>query len=173
MEIVVNTIYTYERLVKFNNFYAKRRKGLWIIMGIFSGLYLLMFLAEYVMFRYVNMDYLMYLLLFLLLTIFYLVMLVVVPRARLKKSKVLGGLTTFTFKDTHFESKHQSALISEVRNNSYELIYRIMEDNENIYLFVSRNQACILDKNGIENGTVESLKAFLRTKVEPKKIKLK
>ena len=100
-------------------------------------------------------------------------MLFVVPRFSLKKAKSLNAVCSVTFKDDQMEVSAETENASETGTMKYSVIHKVMEDEQCFYLYRTKNQAHIIDKDGFISGNAEDFREFLRGKIEPKKFKCK
>lgn len=172
MEFVNKTVYSYDMLLRFNNFFAKSKKFTWILMIGLDIFITALLCFDFIMFGF-DSQMLLYLVLILTITATYIIMMLVVPRFSLKKSKLLDAVCTFTFTDEQFEISAESAFSSESASLKYSALYSVMEDEQCFYLFRTKNQANLINKDGFISGNAEDFREFLRGKVEPKKFKCK
>lgn len=174
MNIRVKTTYSYKALVAFNDFCVKSKKFIWITFGATFIWFGLFFAIEYIEYGWVDPELRGLFLFWTFFVLLYAGLTLILPRISLKKAISLNAECTITFLEDKIEETCVSELINESGNYSYKLIHKVCESKDYIYVFVARNRAIILDKNGFESGSEQELKAFLRTKLlEPKKIKFK
>ncbi len=171
MDIKVKTTYSYKTLVAFNDYYIRSKKFIWITVGVLFILYGLLFAIEYIGVGRIDPVLVGNFLFWTFFVLLYVGLVVLIPRISLKKANNLNAVCTVTFLEDNMEETCVSELINETGNYSYKLVYKVCESKDYIYIFVAKNRAVILDKKGFEAGSVNELKAFLRTKLEPKKIK--
>ncbi len=172
MEFVNRTVYSYDLLLRFNNFFAKSKKLMWIFMIGFDILITVIFCFDFIMYGF-DSQMILYMILILAITATYIIMMLVVPKFSLKKSKLLDAVCTFTFTDEQFEINAESSYSSENASLKYSALYKVMEDDQCFYLFRTKNQANVIDKDGFVTGNITDFREFLRGKIEPKKFKCK
>ena len=172
MEFTIKTVYSYETLLNFNSFYARSRKGFWGIVIALDILYSAFISVIFGAFGF-DEDLFFAWLFLMLITALYLVIYFVLPRFKLKKSPLLDAVCIVTFTDEKIIIDAETAHSTESVEIKYSGIVKVMEDDEYFYLFRTKNNANIIDKNGFITGNAEAFKDFLRGKIEPKNFKCK
>ena len=73
-------------------------------------------------------------------------------------------IITYTFFKNHFISKNEEKEAS----TSYFNIYKVIETKTNYYIYMSREYAFIISKDGFIKGKEEEFKEFIKKKVKLK-----
>ncbi|MBQ9743149.1 MAG: YcxB family protein [Ruminococcus sp.] len=172
MEFSVVTEYNYKRRVRFTDYYSTHRVILWVLIGIFAlyGIYWIRDMILNGVWLYYNLFPLIYCLFFIILLVF---SYFILPRIRLRKSDANNLTCTLTFNEDAFVMVTDSPLVQENSRISYEQIYKVAEGKEDMYIFLTKRNALIVDKSGFVQGDESKLKAFLSTKLDKKKIRFK
>ncbi len=170
MELSVVTEYNYKRRVRFTDYYFTHRIVLWVLIGIFAadGIYWIWDMILNGVWLYYNLFPLIYCLFFILLLVF---SYFIFPRIKLRRSAANNLTCALTFHDDAFVMVTDSPLVQENSRISYEQIYKIAEGKEDMYIFLTKRNALIIDKSGFVQGDEHQLKDFLSTKLDKKKIK--
>ncbi len=171
-EFECETVYDMNRLMRFNLHHFLRKKWFIASVLVMVGFVALTFIVSWI-FEGFNGDLFFALVVVLGLCLLYLVLTLVVPFFTVKKSpNYLANLHMSFFKDG-FSVAADTKMGDENSNLRYEAIYRITESKSDLYLYISSNQAMIVDKNGFTLGDAECLKAFLYARVKPSIYKCK
>ena len=97
----------------------------------------------------------------------------ILQKRGMKKHPAHEATVTFCFTEDHFNEQTVSATVNSSTTLQYAAIHKVTESANQIYLYNTANSAYVVSKNGFTQGTVDDLKALLRAKLEPKKIKFK
>ena len=173
MTINVTSVYTKERLLKLNNYMVKTKKFLWIIMALCT----ILDLSAYCLFNFVwaindstiNLGTYLILVWDAMFVFGYLIL----PRISIKKAKNLNAEIKFSFDEESFKTEFSSSEIEENSTTKYSVIKKIVKNGSDIYLFVSRVQALIVDASALPEEDLAQLKKLLQSKVPEKKFKWK
>ena len=77
-----------------------------------------------------------------------------------------------TFTEDSINENTVTSTTTQNTLSSYDAVYKVTQDEKFIYVFVAKNAACIIDKEGFIEGDLESLVSLLRSKLDPNKIRL-
>lgn len=170
-EIVCRTNYDYDTLLKFQRFVLFRKKKFIIPLKIFaSAAIFLSLVAELVIcilygFESTNIT----LLLFLVLAAgFYAFVNLISPVISAKKQAKNELKLKFTFTDEEIKIEARALLVNEDVSIKYAYIKEYYEYDNSFYLFISMNQAYIINADLIENSNENMLREFLRSKIKQK-----
>lgn len=95
------------------------------------------------------------------------------PKIYAKNAKALfESDTVVVFNEDDFSVTDTGGGISGTSAVKYEELFKVCERKDVIYLFIEPAKAHVIPKKDIVKGTAEELRAFLQSKVAPKKYKL-
>ena len=177
MTIKNNTVYTFDALYSFNKNFLKSRKSTWIMHIVSTALVLLSFalhLFTELAYGDGKPDAIMIYLLMLILVIdmYSILACTVLLKARIKKSPQLNTTVETVFTEESFTENSATTNMTSSSVVSYDKILKASQDEKYLYLYIAKNAAAILDKNGFANeGDLEYLISLLRIKLPPEKIK--
>ena len=86
------------------------------------------------------------------------------PRVTVRKALALNTAVHFEFNDENYTVSAKSDKIDENSTSAYSTISKVTETKDFIYIFISKVQAFIVDKNGFTEGTPDGLIDFLVSK---------
>lgn len=170
MPIEINTIYDKKRILAFNDYIAKSRIALWIYMGICT---LIVLAGSIYIALFGHMTGAIYAAIAAIVVIDALTAFVyiVFPRITLEKNRNVGTVIKYTFRDDCFMINAESTNVQESSTIKYPLIKKIRQSGGDIYLFVSKLQAFIVDTSALDEAQREQLRELLGGCVDAKKIK--
>ena len=171
MEISVTTCYDYKQLLRFQYYHMLQRKAMWIFIAICDLLLLWLFAAAYLAYGF-RTEVLLNLILLLLVWFGVPFSAWAVPRITMKKADTLGAVCNYTFEAEGFRLKSESPQFLEDSFVKYVSIYKVYESRYCFYIYISKFQAYILDKDDFTEGTPEDLRELLRDTTDEKKLKL-
>lgn len=173
MEFKIHTLYNRERLLRyymFMTFISKRRRWLWIFiiaMNLFMGGFCIW------MNSHIGMEpsILIRAMFIPILSILMLLINLIGPLTAVKRTPAYQAHCSFRFGEEGIEACAEGPKLRENLTMDYSAITKVVEDKEVFYIHLSATQAYILDKSGFEQGDPASFKEFLRSRIEPKRIK--
>ena len=136
MPIQVTTVYTKERLLRFNNFVVRSKGWMWILMAactlIVGAAYgLLLSLGE----RDRMVEWGFFFILFL--DLFYFSMTVLLPRFTVKKAKNLDTSVQYAFDVDAFFAEAKNQYVDEKTTVKYTMLKRVVCRDGELYLLIS------------------------------------
>ena len=161
MEFSAATVYTYERLYGFNIFVAKKKLWFWILLAV-STLMCGMAFALSLSMGDVGLFEIFLVALIVLIDVVSIITYFVIPRSSIKKSPALNSTVNFEFYHDNLKISAETRFGKEVSELRYSAIVKYAERVNDIYLFISKNQAFIIDEASLSGATVEELKEFLK-----------
>lgn len=168
----ITTVYTRERLLRFNSYVARSKTALWWIIGICT----LIVIACTAWLHYwglADSESDRHLLYILLLDGLFLFLYLVLPRFTVKKQRSLNATVTYTFEQEQFRLAASGPLAEETATIRYGALRSIAKNKTELYLFVSRAQAYVVDLSALSEQELAGLKALLEGTVKPRKFKWK
>ncbi len=170
MSIKTNSVYTKERLIRFNNYVILSKKLLWLMMSISTLL-----VYSCVVFMYFNggdAKTVIYSAVFLtFLDLFYIFVSFILPRFTLKKSKTLNARITCVFKENEFDLSVSSDNFDESSTIRYPTLTKVVKNKNDVYLFISPNQAFITSLDGLSDDEINDLHFLLADSISKKLFK--
>jgi len=161
MEFSAATVYTYERLYGFNIFVAKKKLWFWILLAV-STLLCAMSLGLSIAMKDVGIFEIFLVALIVLMDVVSVITYFVIPRSAIKKSPALNSTVNFEFYHDYLKISADTKLGKENSELRYSAIVKYAEANNDVYLYISKNQAFIIDKASLTGATVEELRDFLK-----------
>ena len=170
MFVELTTVYDKKRILAFNDYIARSKKGFWIFMGVCTFIVLgaVGFVAAL---GDLDMTMIMLLGLVLLVDALEVFIYVVFPRVTLKKNKNVGTNIKYTFREDNFEIVAENPNMHETATIKYSIIKKIRRNGNDVYLFISNFQCYIVDVSELSPLQVGEFKALIAQNIDSKKIK--
>lgn len=165
MEFSAATVYTYERLYGFNIFVAKKKLWFWILLAVSTLLCAMSFGLSLAM-GDVGIFEIFLISLVVLIDVVSVITCFVIPRSAIKKGPAFNSTVNFEFYHDYLKISADTKLGKENSELRYSAIVKYAEANNDVYLFISKNQAFIIDKASLTGGNAEKLVEFLKLKIE-------
>ena len=171
MEINNSTVYTRERFFKFNRYFAKNQKFLWIALPIatfFTYLVaLLQALFSELSFPMAVCAFTLTLFDIILPLMFFLIM----PRYALKKTKIIDTVIEYKFTESELFVNVSNENIDEKTSIKYSLFQKAAKNKDELYLFLSASNAFVVDLSVTSDEEKAQIKDALKSNL--KKVKWK
>lgn len=177
MKITLETQYTKERLLKFNRFHAfsnTKRIVFYSVVTVLLSFSAVISVINGIINKSFNSYSYYFILLFVftvLLDAFNLFTALILPLFTVKKAKSLNAILTYTFEDDGFTMKSHSEFADGDDFYAYSAFERAVNKNDELYLYISRNNCYIADISSLTAFEKEQIKAKLVENV--KKVKWK
>ncbi|MBR7116543.1 MAG: YcxB family protein [Clostridia bacterium] len=167
MKLSAATIYDKERLLRFSIYSSLKRRALWVMLILCT----ILVTAIYFYFGCPSFFDTIGLCFFLVLVIDGVILFThfVLPSITIKQSPSLNARLTYDFGVNSIKLVVESQNASGQNEIFYTAIKQVMESKEDIYLFLSNQQAYVVDKSGFTEGSADELVAFLKEKGVPYK----
>ena len=170
MKLTSRTLNDRERLLRFSNYVGLHKIKLWLILFAVTALVTVPFILQFTGFG-VDAKVIVAFCLVLIVDIFYLVSYFVVPRYALNKSPLLGLTIVFTFLDSIFAMDALTKKGSDRSTFKYSELVKVRESKQDLYLYITKSQAFIVDKSGFSEEELTELKNYINSKIEGKSTK--
>ena len=170
MPITVSTVYTKERLIRLQHFTAANKPVFWTIMIICT----LLVAGCWVWLASLSLpvdEFNLYLLYILLLDTFVLFLYFVLPYLTVRKNKSLDAVLTYTFEEGQFHIDASSAMVTESLTSQYAAIYRAVRNKADLYLYINRMSAYIIDLSSLSGEQLALLERTLKAALPAKKVR--
>ena len=170
MPIQVSTVYSKERLLRFNSYVVGSKKAMWVLMAVCTvvvcGGYALLAVLDAVsdMVRFC-------LVLILAMDAVFIVCSLLLPRLTIRKAKNLDLVIHYTFEMGSFHLEAANAYANESSTLQYAMLTKAAKRGDELYLFLSRIQAYIVDLSQLSPEQTRELKRILETSMEPRKLR--
>ncbi len=172
MPIQITTVYTKERLFRFNLYYQLvQRKWFLILLAfemILTAVILIKDIADGPPWSEVNM--IMFAIIWVL-GITWIVTTLIVPRFSYKKAKSLKAVIEMTFSEENLRYSVSSAHSTESGEMQYGMFVKYIRNKDDLYLFISARQVWIVDLSALSPEQTEQLHTLLSQKIVSKKNK--
>lgn len=162
------TIYDKERLIRFNNFVALRKRIFWSFMIVCTVLTSISFVLTLALKSYDLTIFICFAIIVVIDTTFVFCYFIL-PRITINKAITLNADIFFEFKEDTFKISATTKNGAESSKLNYSAIIKVMESNQDIYLYISTRQAYIVDKSGFNSGCPSEFVNFLKGKNIPYK----
>ena len=169
MEIKVESTYDYDANKKFARFFIFRGKY-YKVKRIISFIILILFTAfcAYYSMKFDEIKHINFCVLcfvwFVNIYIYF-----IRPKSNYKKNKFKNVLNTFIFKEDSITISSLGNGINGSSDISYSSIRKIFETDDAFYIFISANQAFLINKKNNDKITINDLRNLLSSKLPPKK----
>ena len=168
MKFSNRTVYDKKRLIRFNNFIILKKRFFWALM-IVCTVFVLGSVGFTLSLGIYNSTIFFCFALIVLLDITYAFCYLVLPRFTVNKAVALNTNIIYEFQEDSFKISATNKNGIESSELNYLSIIKVMASKCDIYLFVSKHQAYILDKSGFEIGCPDEFFGFLKDKNIPYK----
>ena len=161
MEFSANTVYTYDRLCGFNTYVVLKRLWFWILLCISTVLCAISFALSLAT-DSVGIFEIFLIAFVVLIDVVSVITYFVVPRSAIKKAPAFNSTVNFEFYHDYLKISADTKHGKEASELRYSAIVKYAETKSDAYLFISKNQAFIIDKASLTGATVEELRDFLK-----------
>ena len=172
MPIEIKTVYTKERLLRFS-YYVFGRKLILNILYLILGIFALLTLIAGAILDVLTIEIALMLSVGLLIVLAYFLLNLLLPLILVRKAKNLNTDINYSFSEENLSIIAENSLINENTNIKYDIFKKIVKYKNELYLFIEKYQAFIVDLSETDEEIVSTLKALLSTKVARKKFKWK
>lgn len=165
MRFSADTAYSYERLLRFSDYTCIKKKWMWILMAAATVIVSLSFSLQFFSIGYdPTITWAFCGVVFI--DAAYAFMCFVLPRITLKKSPALNANIHFEFYDELYRIEAVLPSGKEQSELSYTAIQKLKYTDSDLYLFISQNQAYIVDRAGFTLGSSDEFIDFLQSKID-------
>ena len=172
MPVSVNTVYTKERLLRFNNYVMASKKLTWILFGICTLWVAVCFIVLTAL-GLTDSTVTLCMILLIVIDITYVLCAFVIPRFTLSKAKHRNTEVHYAFGDDSFELCAVNQYANETSVVRYSAIAMVGKKDTDLYLFISRQQGYIVDLSALSDEQITLLRETLAGKIPDKKFKWK
>lgn len=166
-DIACHSVYDYDTVYELNKFFLNRRgKSNRFLNAVLITVNIIIFLIFVFITAFSGFDTLITVatLLIVLLDALCLFCRVALPKIVSKKASSVTTEITFRFKEDEIEIEAKKPNFIENSTVRYEGITDFEENKNYFYLFISKNQAYVVDINRLENSNPSFLRNFLTEK---------
>ena len=164
MKLTARTVNNKERLIRFSNYAGLHKLGLWLALLAATVFVTIPFVLQFTG-QGIDARVIIGFCLVTGLDFFYVSSYFIIPRATLKKSPLLGVTIVFTFLDSIFAMDALTKKGSDRSTFRYSDLVKIAESKEDLYLYITKNQAFIVDKSNFTEEELSELKAYIKSKI--------
>ncbi len=171
MNLSVSTFYDKDRLLRFSAFSGLRRIGMWVFFAIASIFVTVGFILQFLGMG-IDGTVIFCFVIVWLVDLFYLFSYFVLPRLTVKKMPLLGVKIDFLFLDSIFVMTSVTNRGEDKSTFKYSELHKIIEAKYDLYLYITKHQAFILDKTNLSEEQIKELKDHIQGKIDgntPKK----
>jgi len=168
MKLTARTVNNKERLLRFSNYVGLHKMVLWLVLLAATVLVTIPFVWQFTG-GGIDARVIIAFTLIVGIDFFYVSSYFILPRATLKKSPLLGVTIVFTFLDSIFAMDALTKKGSDRSTFKYTDLVKIAESKEDLYLYITKNQAFIVDKSCFTEEELSELKSYIKGKIDSKK----
>ena len=165
MKFSASTVYSYKRLLNFSDYTCLKKKWIWIVMAAASIIVSICFSLQFTLLGYDSTLTFSFCAV-ILIDLLYSFMCFGLPRITLKKSPALNAQIRFEFYESFYKIEASLSNGNEQSQLNYSALKKVDKTKNSIYLYVSQNQAYIVDKDGFTLGSAEEFMSFISSKIE-------
>ena len=163
-----HTIYDKKRLIRFSDFVALRKRFFWIFIVVCNALILVAF-AFNIAFKSYDSVIPSCFTLTIVIDLICVFCSFIFPRITVKRSPALNADILFEFQEDSFKVSAKTKNSTDFSELNYPALVKVMESEQDIYLYLSARQAYVLDKSGFNSGSPDEFVEFLKDKNIPYK----
>ena len=172
MELKISTVYTKQRLVRFNDYFWAQRKGFFatfvvctlLVWGCAIFLSIFDALSDTIRLCCGMVTVLDITLLFSAFLI---------PRLTVKKSPTINAVMGYSFNEEEMKITAETNTENASVTLKYAAIVKVGKKNDDLYLFISARQAYIVDVSALSEIELLALKALVTSHLSARKVKWK
>ena len=171
MELKISTVYTKQRLLRFNDYFWKQRKVFFSFMAACT-LLIWACVGFLIMINALTDTVVLCGAMVTLMDLAYLFGAFVMPRL-VKKSPSVDAVLNFSFKDS--EMNYTAETTQEIASGTikYSAIIKVGKKDDDVYLFISKRQGYIVDVSALSEIELLALKALVTAHLPAGKVKWK
>ncbi len=172
MELKISTVYTKQRLVRFNDYFWAQRKGFFATFAVCTLLVwgCTLFLS---IFDALNDTVRLCCGMVTVLDVTLLFSAFVLPRLTVKKSPTIDAVMGYCFNEEAMNISAETNTENASVTLKYPAIVKVGKKNEDLYLFISARQAYIVDTSELTEIELLALKALVTSHLPARKVKWK
>ena len=163
MNIVSTTVMDEKRMARLFRHFWSKRIAIWILLGIATVFSLLSIVITVFSEEFEAQKLMSPIIIILMDAIVPLYCFGITPLTA-KKNPLMGSTYTLEFVEENVKTNIASSSMNSTGELEYSMIIKADENKSDMYLYISKNQAYIVDKSKLVGGTSEELKAFLKSK---------
>ena len=171
MELKISTVYTKQRLLRFNDYFWKQRKVFFSFMAACT-LLIWACVGFLIMINALTDTVVLCGAMVTLMDLAYLFGAFVLPRLA-KKSPSVDAVLTYVFKDGEINISAETAQESSTATMKYPAIIKVGKKDDDVYLFISKRQGYIVDVSALSEIELLALKALVTSHLPARKVKWK
>ena len=172
MPIHITTVYTKERLMRFNRYYQLVQRKWFLILLAFEMVLTAAWLVKDIADGLPVSDGTILLFgMAWVLGITWIIMTLIVPRFSYKKAKSLNAVMEMTFSEENLHYSVSSAHSTESGEMQYGMFVKYIRNKDDLYLCSSARQVWLVDLSALTPEQTEQLHTLLSQKIVSKKNK--
>lgn len=170
MDIKSTTVYTRERLIRFSDYFARMKMTGWIIYAVLTAIIIA---GDVFLFLHGALTEQMIFLtaLAILIDLLMVFMFVILPRLTVKKTNSYEARLNYSFSEEEVHLESEGKLFRDSTSFKYGAIEKAAAYKDDLYLFISKRQAYIVDLSAMSADDVSELRSLLAMKIPANKIK--
>ncbi len=167
VKYTAKSVYTLDRLMRFNTFHAFSKKWIWILLALCTAFVYVTGIFSIITNGWDNK--LAFSMLFItLLDVLYVLLALVLPRFTFKKTPGFEAVIDFQFYDDIFVSDVKTDKLTEHTEVKYESVTNARISGGDLYLYISANQAHIVDTSTLSPNDLSGFIAHIYNAIPEK-----
>lgn len=170
MEIKVTTVQDKKRLIRYSDYYAKMRKSYFITYAVLTlWIFILdayLYVKDALTFELIAMGALAVVLDLILIAAFW-----IVPRIAIRKSPSFNAVLSYVFREDGADFTAEAMMMKNSGSFKYPAIIKVCYNEPDIYLFISKRQAYIVDTTELSETELYALRGLVSSHLPPRKVK--
>ena len=163
MNIVSTTVMDEKRIARLFRHFWSKRIAIWILLGIATAVSLLSIVITVFGEEFEAQKLISPIIIITFDALIPLYCFGITPLTA-KRSPLMDSVYTLEFGEENIKTNIASSSMNSTGELEYSMIIKVDENKTDMYLYITKNQAYIVDKAKLEGGTAEELKAFLKDK---------
>ena len=172
MEIKVTTVHNKKRMIKYSDYFAGMRKP-FLIFDLICTVVLLACDVFLIMLSALTFELILMTALVIFVDLLMVASFWVIPRIAIKKSHNTDAVLSYVFCDDGADFTAESMMIKESGSFKYPAIIKVCKNDTDVYLFISKRQAYIVDISELSEIETLAFKALVTAHLPARKVKWK
>ncbi len=172
MEIKITTLQDKKRLIRFSDYFAKMKKSYFIVYALLTlWIFILdayLYLKDALSFELIAMAVLVVIIDLMLVAVYW-----IVPRIALGKAHNRDAVLSYVFREDGVYFTAEAMMMKNSGSFDYHAIIKVCKNGGDVYLFISKRQAYIVDVSELSEVELFAFRAYVTDHLPDKKIKWK
>ena len=172
MEIKIASTQDKKRLIRFSDYVAKTKKSYLVVYAALTLMILLLdaylYIKDALSFELIAMTVLTVVVDLMLVVTFW-----ILPRLTVRKAPNCGAVLNYVFREDGVDFTAEAPMMKNSGSFKYPAIVKVCYNEPDIYLFISKRQAYIVDTTELSETELYALRGLVTSHLPPRKVKWK